>query len=102
MLNVMDDYEFLKRATLEEIRELCPENEKIEEWTKPFNYMELFAPKSAADLRKVVGAAAPVGAKDGPSTSRKDRDSSAGEGEKKAENPPANGRKEGKTLKDLI
>lgn len=90
MLNVMEDFEFLRRVDLEEAKELCPQGESKDEFVTPYNYMEIFKPKSAAELRKIIGAAPPVGAEDTPRSRSQSSDEPKGE------------RKEAKSLKDLI
>jgi hypothetical protein len=56
-----EDFEFLKRLTKAQVKMLVPEGEK-EEWIEPYNYEELFKPKPIAELRKLAGTAAPIGA----------------------------------------
>lgn len=66
-----EDFEFIKRASLEEIKAMAP-TEYLgkpitpEEWMKPFDYPKLFEPKPAAELRKIIGMHQPVGGEDGP------------------------------------
>lgn len=85
--NTGEDFEFLRRVDLEEAKEFCPDGDKPDEFIQAYDYMKLFEPKSAAELRKVIGAAPPVGAEDAPSSKK------AAEG---------GDRKEAKSLKDLI
>lgn len=88
--NTGEDFEFLRRVDLEEAKELCPQGEDAKDFITPYNYMELFKPKSAEELRKVIGAAPPVGAEDAPRSRSQASNESNGE------------RKEAKSLKDLI
>lgn len=64
------DFEFLKRCTEEELKEFAPKTimgkngtEPVDpiEWIKPYNYMEIFKPKDAADLLSIIGGVPPVG-----------------------------------------
>jgi hypothetical protein len=57
-----EDFDFLKRATIDEIKELCPEGVDPVEFITPFEYAKLFKPKTVDELRKVIGASAPIGA----------------------------------------
>jgi len=62
-----EDIMFIKRLDPTILAKLIPADvpaEEREDYLKPFNYMELFKPKSAEELRRVVGGAAPVGAPD--------------------------------------
>lgn len=63
-----EDFEFLHRAAPEEVKETCPDGEDKEKWLEPFNYVEMFKPKSAEELRVVIGRAQPVGAEDTPTS----------------------------------
>ncbi len=64
------DFEFTKRCTPEELMAFAPaqvlgknglENVDPAEWIKPFNYMEIFKPKTAAELTSLVGGVEPEG-----------------------------------------
>lgn len=55
------DVEYEKVIDPEALREFCPENEKFEDWIKPFDYSEIFAPKSPAQIRAIIGMSEPVG-----------------------------------------
>ena len=65
------DLEFVKRCTTEELKAFAPamlfgktgtmEPVDPNEWIKPFNYEEVFNPKSAEDLLVIIGGAPPVG-----------------------------------------
>lgn len=57
-----EDFEFLKRLTREQVISLAPKGTTAEDWLKPLNYEEIFAPKTAAELRKILGGEVPVGA----------------------------------------
>ena len=88
MLNIMEDFEFLQRVSIDEIKELCPQGDDADEFVKPYDYIDLFQPKTVDELREFVGVKAPVGAEDAPSTNQK------ASGTKKSG--------EAKSLKDLI
>lgn len=45
------------------LKAMVPDKTDVKEWLSPFNYEEIFAPKDADELRKVVGGSAPVGGK---------------------------------------
>ncbi|NCU31822.1 MAG: hypothetical protein EOM23_02540 [Candidatus Moranbacteria bacterium] len=55
------DVEFEKEVDPEVLRQFCPEKEKFEDWIKPYDYNEIFQPKSAAEIRRLIGIADPVG-----------------------------------------
>lgn len=93
-----EDFDFIKRATMEEIKELCPSGEDAEEFVKPYNYMEVFKPKSAEELRRILGLAAPVGSEDGPAP----QGAVAPQGAATGTSAPAVGGAQAKSLKDLI
>lgn len=57
-----EDIEFIKRLSKEEVLKFCPEGTSPEEFLKPFDYKELFLPKSVEELRRIVGEPAPIGA----------------------------------------
>ena len=59
-----EDILFVKKLPVEVLQKFIPADlpqEEREDYLKPFDYMKLFAPKTAEELRRVVGAAAPVG-----------------------------------------
>jgi hypothetical protein len=58
------DIEYIKRLSPSDLIKFKPRDSKEsdEDWLKPFNYLELFAPKSVEELRKIAGQPAPVGA----------------------------------------
>lgn len=58
----MEDYE--KEVDPEILKQLAPSDVDANEWLKPYNYEELFMPKSAAELRKLIGISEPVGSSD--------------------------------------
>lgn len=67
------EFEFIKRCTADELKVYAPETvigkngvEKVDpdEWIKPFDYMKVFNPKSAADLLVIIGGVVPVGNED--------------------------------------
>ena len=67
-----EDFQYIKTLTLEEVKAFAPatmlgksgQQEPVDpnEWIKPFDYPEVFKPKSADELRALVGGIAPVGA----------------------------------------
>lgn len=67
-----EDFQYVKTLTLDEIKVFAPatmigksgQQEPVdpEEWIKPFDYPEVFKPKTADELRLLVGGVAPVGA----------------------------------------
>lgn len=72
------DFEFIKRCTEDELKAFAPKTvmgkngmEEVDpnEWIKPYNYREVFNPKSAAELLAIIGGAPPVGSE---STESKD------------------------------
>ena len=59
-----EHFTFVKKITEELLLKVKPKNlDKAEakNWLTPFDYRVLFAPKTAAELRKLVGQAPPVG-----------------------------------------
>ena len=60
----LENFEFQKKLTKEQLMKLAPKDGDISaaDWLKPYNYEELFAPKSPEELRKLIGQAPPVGA----------------------------------------
>lgn len=56
------DVEYEKDVDPEVLKKLAPEGVDPNEWIKPYDYEELFAPKSAAELRQIMGLSEPVGA----------------------------------------
>jgi len=60
-----EDLVFLKRFTKAQVKRLCPPGEDVDEWLEPFDYGEIFKPKTAKELRKLYGSGeASVGAED--------------------------------------
>jgi hypothetical protein len=59
-----EDIEFVKRISPKDLVRFKPKDSKEndETWLKPFDYMELFKPKSVEELRKLAGQKPPVGA----------------------------------------
>lgn len=64
------DFEFTKRCTTEELMAFAPKQvpgknglEDVDpaEWIKPFHYMEVFKPKTAAELTSIIGGVPPEG-----------------------------------------
>lgn len=56
------DIDFKKEADWEKVKKLAPEGVDPNEWLKPYDYKEMFKPKSAQELRTMMGISAPVGA----------------------------------------
>lgn len=56
------DIDYEKDVELDALKQYAPEGIDPEEWLKPFDYKEIFAPKSVVELRKSIGFADPVGA----------------------------------------
>lgn len=67
-----EDFDFLKRATREEVLQYAPTEYMgkaitATEWIKPFDYMSIFQPKKAEQLRRILGKVPePTGAGDSP------------------------------------
>jgi hypothetical protein len=60
-----EDLVFLKRLKKAQVKKLVPPGEDVDEWMEPFDYEEIFKPKSAAELRKLYGSGdTTVGAED--------------------------------------
>lgn len=67
-----EEFEYIKTLTLDEVKAFAPatvmgksgqqEPTDPAEWIKPFDYPEVFKPKSADELRALVGGVAPIGA----------------------------------------
>jgi hypothetical protein len=77
-----EDFEFKKRVSEAAIRKLCPAGEDVEKWIKPFDYKEIFAPKTSKELRQQYGGETPVGAEsesDFPDADMDDLEESTGE-----------------------
>jgi hypothetical protein len=55
-----EDYEFLKRLNRGQTKKFIPAGEK-DSWLEPFDYEELFTPKSIEELSEIIGAEPPVG-----------------------------------------
>jgi hypothetical protein len=55
------DVEFEKDVDVEVLKKFCPEGQDANEWIKPFDYAELFKPKSASEIRKLIGISDPIG-----------------------------------------
>ncbi len=71
-----EDFSYIKTLTPEEVKAFAPatvigksgQPEPVDpaDWIKPFNYPEVFKPKSADELRALVGGIAPVGSEKTP------------------------------------
>jgi hypothetical protein len=71
--NTGEDFEFIEKQKKEDLQSLMPnyyleadEENKESNWLEPYKYEEIFAPKTAAELRERVGIAAPVGSEEAP------------------------------------
>lgn len=53
--------DFEKEVDPEVLKKFCPEGTDPNEWIKPFDYNELFKPKSAQEIRQLIGISEPVG-----------------------------------------
>lgn len=58
--NTGEKFEFVKKLDEKTLMKIAPAG-ATKDWLKPFNYLELFAPKSPEELRKLAGQAEPVG-----------------------------------------
>src|SRR6056297_262439 len=56
--------DFEKEVDPEVLRQFCPEGENFIDWIKPYDYGEIFKPKSAKELRKAIGLSEPVGSEE--------------------------------------
>lgn len=69
------EVEYMKDVDPELLKQFAPEGVDPVEWLKPYDYAELFAPKSATELRRCIGISDPVGSAEStpaPSKSLKD------------------------------
>jgi hypothetical protein len=55
------DVEYEKDVDVEALKKFCPEGQDANEWIKPFDYAELFKPKTAKEIRALIGISEPVG-----------------------------------------
>lgn len=83
-MKVSEDYEHLGKLTKAKLKKFIPEDQD-ESWLEPFDYETLFAPKSAEELRKVVGLAPPVGSEEGDADGDKESDDGLGLGDEDGE-----------------
>ena len=61
-----EDFDYLnKKLGKEGFLKLVPKGEKPKEFLKAADYEKIFEPKSASELRKIIGAEEPVGSEDG-------------------------------------
>jgi hypothetical protein len=58
------DIEYKKDADWEKAKKMAPEGVDANEWIKPYDYKELFKPKSVQELRASMGISAPVGSEE--------------------------------------
>jgi hypothetical protein len=67
-----EDFEVIKVQTKAEVMAMAPTEYMgkaitPEAWLEPFDYVKIFAPKTAAQLDRILGRVAPVGSGDAPS-----------------------------------
>lgn len=86
-----EDFEYLKRVPVEDLKEMAPQGVDAEEFVRPFDYIKLFNPKTAVELRRVIGAAPPVGSEDSPAATAQSDSNDGNVGDAKPE-----------SLKDLL
>ncbi|MBC8549554.1 MAG: hypothetical protein H8D23_07870, partial [Candidatus Brocadiales bacterium] len=55
------DAEYEKDVDINVLKKFCPEGQDANEWIKPFDYGEIFKPKSASEIRRLIGISDPVG-----------------------------------------
>ncbi len=55
-----EDFSFIKQLTKDQVKQLIPKKETAK-WLDPYDYKKIFEPKSPEELRKLIGAAPPVG-----------------------------------------
>lgn len=55
-----DNVEFLGKVSIDKLKTLIPDGE-TDDWIRPFDYEEVFAPKSAEEMRKLAGSPPTVG-----------------------------------------
>ena len=91
-----EDFEHLGKLTKAKLKKFIPEDQD-ESWLEPFDYETLFAPKSAEELRKVVGLAPPVGSEEGDGDGGQEGDDDLGLG-----NDAGNGDGDDISVEDLI
>jgi hypothetical protein len=59
--NTGTDFEYIKDVDLEQLKQVAPEGFDADQWIAPFDYKKIFKPKSADELRQIVGISPPVG-----------------------------------------
>ena len=59
-----EDFEYIGRITKAKLKKLVPKGATGKEFLAPLNYEEIFAPKTAEELRQIVGGEEPVGSKE--------------------------------------
>ena len=96
-----EDMEFKKRLTAKEVKMLTPAGQDPNEFIKPFDYAEEFAPLTAKELRKIAGQAAPVGAEDDDEDSPL-KGKENGKGKKDEEEDDDEKGTGGKSIEDII
>jgi len=61
------EVEYEKDVDPEVLRQFAPEGVDVDEWLKPFDYEEIFKPKSASEIRRLMGISDPVGSSESTS-----------------------------------
>lgn len=62
------DLEYEKDVDIEILKQFAPDGVDPNEWLQPYDYKELFAPKSVAELRNIIGLSDPIGSEDSQPT----------------------------------
>jgi hypothetical protein len=55
------DVEYEKDVDPDVLKKFCPEGQDANEWLKPFDYNKIFKPKTAKEIRSLIGISDPVG-----------------------------------------
>jgi len=61
-----DDIEYIKKIDLNSLKKVAPPDVDFEEWIKPYDYKEIFKPKTAQELRRILGLQDPIGSNASP------------------------------------
>ncbi|WP_029689439.1 hypothetical protein [Thermoanaerobacter sp. A7A] len=59
--SVGTDIDYVKDVDLESLEQFCPEGVDFEEWLKPFDYAEIFKPKTVSELKSMLSVPNGVG-----------------------------------------
>jgi len=63
--NTGEDFEVKQRLSREQLEQLVPSGNDVEKYLEPYNYREIFSPKTVEELRNIFGVEAPIGVEDG-------------------------------------